>query len=80
MCGMLEARGEPDLLAEAVGRDGVGQLGREDLEHHLAVERDFGREEDARHAAAAELALESVGVAHYGLELRAQIHFRASRL
>ena len=48
----------PALAAKALDRDTGGEVGREHLDHHVAGERDVAREEDARHPAAAELALD----------------------
>ena len=65
---MLEPRDELDLAAEPVGRDPFGRFGREDLDHDVAVQPDVVRDEHARHAAAAELAVDAVGVAEGLLE------------
>ena len=46
--------GRPAALpAEALGIDPGGQLGREDLDHHTAAERNLLGHEDAAHASAA---------------------------
>ncbi len=68
MCGMLQPGGEPDLLAEALGADRLGQLGRQHLDDDRPVERALGRDEDARHPAAAELALDPVARDQRGLK------------
>ena len=49
--------GELDLARKALGRDARGELGSEHLDHHGAFQRHVACEEDAAHAAAAELAL-----------------------
>ena len=49
-----------DLEEESVGANAAGQLGCADLDHDLSPERPLGGEEHARHAAAAELALDGV--------------------
>jgi len=60
--GMLQRGGEPDLTLEPLGAHPRGQLGREHFHHHLPAEPYFLGEEDATHAAAAELTLDTVGV------------------
>ena len=59
---VLEPGGELDLALEAVDAHAGGELGRQHLDDDLAAERGARREEDARHAAAAELALDGVCV------------------
>ena len=66
---MLELRGELDLPAEPIDAHAGGELGQEHLDHDLAAQRGLVRQEDARHAAAAQLALEAVGAAQGGLQL-----------
>ena len=58
---MLELRREQDLALEPLGVDAGAQLRGQHLDDDAAAERVLVREEDARHAAAAELALELVG-------------------
>jgi hypothetical protein len=70
---VVEPGGEPNLLPEAFAAHGVGQLGRQDLDHHPAAERGLLGEEDARHAAAAELALEGVGGTETALQGVAEV-------
>ena len=53
--------GELDLSLEPLGRHSSCEFRREDLHDELAPEPDFVEEEDARHSAATELALQSVG-------------------
>ncbi len=60
--GMLQRGGQPDLTLEPLGAHARRQLGREHLHHHLPAEPYFLGEEDAAHAAAAELALDTVRV------------------
>ena len=63
-----ESGGEPDLLAEPVRAHCVSQLGWEHLDYDLAIERNLGRQEHARHAATAQLALDSEGRDEGGLK------------
>ena len=75
---MLEPRGELDLAEEAVGPERHGQLGVQHLERDRAVVLEVAGEEDGRHPAAAELALEGVAGAQAFLELSPQVgHARA---
>src|SRR5206468_707280 len=69
----LERRGEADLALEAVGAQHRRHVGRENLEHHLPAERSLLREEDAAHAAAAQLTLDGVLRAEGVLEAAAEI-------
>ena len=69
-------RGELDLALEAVDVDALRQFGRQDLDDDLARPSAFFGDEDARHPAAAELALDGVGRAECGLQIRAEIHSR----
>jgi hypothetical protein len=71
--GVLEPGGEPDLALEALGREAGGELGGQHLHHDPACQPRIRSEEDARHAAAAELALEGVGAAQRRLQLLAQL-------
>ena len=57
---MLQLGDELDLAAEPVHARRRREIRREDLHHHLAIERDIGREEDLRHPATAELALDPI--------------------
>ena len=70
---MLEPRREHDLAFEPLDRDAGGHLRRQHLHDDLALQRMLFGHEHARHSAAAELALERVGAAEYGLELFAKI-------
>ena len=58
---MLEPGGEADLAEEALGAEGGGELGVEDLEGDVAVVLEVLGEEDRGHAVA-ELALECITV------------------
>jgi hypothetical protein len=73
---LLQRRGEPDLALEPLGADALRELGREELDDDFATEARLVGQEDARHAAAAELLLEGIGGAERRLQLRAQIHQR----
>jgi hypothetical protein len=66
--GVLQPGGESDLALEARGRDAGGEVGGEDLDDDAAAEPRVLGDEDPRHAAAAELALEGVGRAERGLQ------------
>ena len=65
---LLQRRREPDLAREPLGAQSLGQLRRQHLDDHVAPERVSSRDEHARHAAAAELALERVGRAERRLK------------
>ena len=60
--GVLEAGGEADLALEAIGAEGGGDLGVEDLERDRAVVPQVLREIDRGHAPAPELPLERVSL------------------
>ena len=71
---MLEPGGEPDLPLEALGAEGGGKLGEEDLERDRAVVLEVLGEVDRGHAAAPELALEGVAVGESRLEQGLRVH------
>ena len=58
--GMLQVRGDADLAQEPLGAERGGELGLQDLERDRAIVLEVVREEDGRHAAAPELALERI--------------------
>ena len=60
--GVLQRGGQPDLALESLGAHARGQLGRQHFHHNLPAEPHFLGEEDTTHTAAAELALDAVGV------------------
>jgi len=64
---VLQVGGDFDFLPEPRGADLAREFGREQLDHDLAVERRLSREEETTHPAAAELALDVVGVPEGGL-------------
>ncbi len=66
--GMLQLGGELDLPLEPLLIHLGGHLGRQHLDDHLARESDLLGEEDATHPAAAQLALDAVGVTQGGGE------------
>ena len=68
---MLELGGDLDLAAEPVDVDAVGQLRREHLDDHPALERCLRRHEHARHSTR-ELALEGVARCEGGLKTLAE--------
>jgi hypothetical protein len=78
---VLQLGGELDLAAEAVDVEPGGEVGWQNLDDDLAVERDFGGDKDAAHAATAQLALDPVGVAECRLQAsREVVHRRGERL
>jgi hypothetical protein len=72
----LELRGQHDLALETFGRDRGGYLRRQELDDDTPIELFVARDEDARHATAAELALEDVLVSEVGLEVVEQVRHR----
>ena len=76
---LLERRGELDLALEPLGRDRRGELGGEHLHDDLSAEPVLGGDEDARHPAAAELALDRVGAAERVLDALPEIHVHRRR-
>ena len=70
---MLQLGRELDLAAEPVDADARRQLGQQHLDHDVPAQRGLDRQEDPRHPAAAELALEAVGLAQRLLELLTKI-------
>ena len=71
---VLELRREHDLAPEAVDVHAAGELLRQHLHDDAPAQRLLLREEDAAHAAAAELRLDGVELAKRRFELVAQIH------
>ena len=63
MWRMLQLRGQLDLTAETLDVHRCREVGRQDLHHDFARQRGLLSDEDARHSAAAELALECVRTA-----------------
>ena len=70
---MLETRGQPDLLTESVGRQGVREVRREHFDDDWAAKGDFGREEDTRHPTTTELPFDGVR-AERACQLVPQVH------
>jgi hypothetical protein len=66
---MLELGGKLDLAAEPLDVDGGGELGQKHLHHDFAAQRPFVSDENPRHSAAAQLALQQVDLAHGELQL-----------
>ena len=69
---------ELDLPVEPVGVDPRDQLRWKHFDYHLAPERTLLCDKDARHAAAAQFALERIGRAEGVLKLAALIHYGAA--
>ena len=61
--GMLQVGGGLDLLQEPLGADHRGQLGAQHLEGHRSVVLQVAGEEDGRHPARAQFALQRIAVA-----------------
>ncbi len=73
MMRMLKLGGELNLAAEALDVDAGGELGQEDLYHHPPAEGPLLGHEHARHASAAQLPLELVGLAEGELKLLLEV-------
>ena len=71
---MLELRDHEDLALEALDVDAGDELRRQHLDDDSAAERRVVRDEDARHPAAGELALEDVRASECCLESTANVH------
>jgi hypothetical protein len=67
---MLELRRELDLATEAFAVHAGREFRRQDLHHHLPVQRLLRSDEHPAHATARELALEDVIVAEGGSKFR----------
>ncbi len=59
---MLQVGGGADLAQEAVGADGGGQLGAQNLDRHLSLMPEVAGEIDRRHAALTQFTLDAVAV------------------
>jgi hypothetical protein len=70
---MLQSCREPDLPLEALGRKGRPLIRREDLDHDVAAEARLLGDEDARHPAPTQLAVDAVRLAEGGLEAVAEV-------
>ena len=77
---VLQRRDRLDLALEALDADPLRQFGRQHLDDDPPLEPQFLGDEHARHAAAAEFALERVAAAQRRLELVAQVRGRQSAL
>jgi hypothetical protein len=71
---MLQLYGDFDFLPEPRCTDLTGELWRQELDHHLAAERHLGGQEEATHAAAAQLLLYVVGVSEGTLQAGQKVH------
>ena len=79
---MLKARGDLDLASEPLRVDFRARIRREDLDDDTTGQRGVGYQEDVRHAAATELALDGEGRSERRLKTTREIRhvpFRASR-
>ena len=70
---LAQRRGELDLAREPVEAHARGHVAREHLDHDITPEPVLAREEDLRHAAAAEFPLDGVAVAEREAEARLRI-------
>ena len=70
---VLQVGSDSDFLPEARSTDLAREFGREQFYDDLPVERRLSREEETTHAAAAELALDVVGVAEDTLQASLEI-------
>jgi hypothetical protein len=70
---VLQVRRERDLALEARRAHFACQLGGEEFDHDLAVERAFGSQEEAAHAARRQLTLDPILIAECLLQLIAEI-------
>jgi hypothetical protein len=80
---VLQPGRKPDLALEALRGEPGGEVRVEHLDHDLAVEPDVARDEDPRHAATAELALQDIGIPEHRLQPPAQrraVRIHAARL
>ena len=57
---MLQLGRELDLAPESLAIDPRGEFRREDLDHHLSVQRSLGGQKHSAHTAARQLALQFV--------------------
>lgn len=76
---LLQTRRDPNLLREPLGRNGAGELGVEDFHNDVAAEHFVARDEDARHAASAEVSLQGVCVAEACFEIAAKLGAHRAR-
>ncbi len=72
---MLESGGELDLAQEPVGTQARGELGVEGLQRHGTVVPEIVSQEDGRHTAATQLALDPKAVRQGSLKPSGVIHF-----
>jgi hypothetical protein len=72
---MLKSRRELDLALEPLRRKARSEIGRQHLDHDASPEARLLGEEDARHAPAAELALDGVGCTKRRLESSADVGY-----
>ena len=70
---VLETRGELDLAQEALGAQGVTEVGMQNLEGDRAVVTEVMRQVNRRHAPVTKLALDGIARRQALLELRTQV-------
>jgi hypothetical protein len=63
---MLEAGGDPDFAEESVRAERGGELGPEDLDRDLTLVLEVPGQEDRRHPALTDLAVEDIPVSQGG--------------
>jgi len=71
---VLQPRGDPKLPLESIERETLGELGRQNLDDHVAPQPVVACEIHARHPAATELPLQQVIDAERGLDAFAKVH------
>jgi hypothetical protein len=71
--GVLELRRQLNLPFEPLHVDTGSHIGRQDLDHDLAAEPHFVRQENTAHPSTTELALDAVGATDNGFQTVTQI-------
>jgi hypothetical protein len=64
---MLQSRSDMNLAAKTIGIECGGYIRWQDLDHDLSLEIQLGRNENARHACTAQLAIDAIAGAEYFL-------------
>ena len=73
---MLQVRRDFDLAQESLGAEDRAELRLEDFECDASVVAQITRQENRRHSADADLALDVVSALEAGVQLRERIHGR----